>query len=193
MPKLENGRWERFCRSFVLSFNATRAAKEAGFSVKSAHSIGCRLLRNSKVSSRLQELASELLRKFEIDSDRIATEVAGVAFTHLTDVASWDSIGGLKIKPSEELSQQERAAVKKMKMKESEYIMKNGTTVIKREYEIEMHPKLPALAMLATWEQMGRDGNVEDDGDWYGAMPVALVPISEPTNVLRNPDAGLPL
>lgn len=53
-------RQEKFCQNYVLSRNATKAALAAGYSEKSAHNQGYRLLQEEKIQDRLKELEGEL-------------------------------------------------------------------------------------------------------------------------------------
>ena len=65
MARLKNKRRERFCKCYVNNgFNATKAARGAGFSANSCGTEGHRLLQNAEVSTRVMELmnaADELL------------------------------------------------------------------------------------------------------------------------------------
>ena len=59
MPALDNAQHEAFCQRYRLSFNATQAATEAGYSSKTARSqTGSRLLTNVDIQERLRELAT---------------------------------------------------------------------------------------------------------------------------------------
>lgn len=55
-----NPRRERFCYEYVASGNATKAAIEAGYSSRTARSIGQRLLTNVDIKNRIQEISDEL-------------------------------------------------------------------------------------------------------------------------------------
>ena len=47
---------ERFCQEYLIDLNATGAARRAGYSAKTAHVQGPRLLANVAVASRLAQL-----------------------------------------------------------------------------------------------------------------------------------------
>ena len=49
---------ERFCREYLLDFNATQAAIRAGYSIKTAYSIGQRLLKKPDISKLIENLVS---------------------------------------------------------------------------------------------------------------------------------------
>ena len=51
-----NERQEKFCREFAACGNATTAAEKAGYSPKTARTIGSRLLTNVDIRKRIREL-----------------------------------------------------------------------------------------------------------------------------------------
>ncbi|MCD7804253.1 MAG: terminase small subunit [Oscillospiraceae bacterium] len=61
-----NRRQELFCLEYAKSGNATKAAISAGYSQRTAGSIGQRLLKNVDIQNHLQEIQEE------IDKDKIA-------------------------------------------------------------------------------------------------------------------------
>jgi phage terminase small subunit len=54
---------EKFCVEYQVDFNATQAAIRAGYSERTAYSIGQRLLKNVEVQSRIQELRAKEFKK----------------------------------------------------------------------------------------------------------------------------------
>ena len=54
-----NDKQERFAQSYALHSNATEAAKAAGYSASSAYNQGYRLLQNSEVKQRIEDLEKE--------------------------------------------------------------------------------------------------------------------------------------
>jgi|GEM_PF-1681618 len=62
-----NDRQERFCRFFTASMNASRAAREAGYSPQTARQQGHRLLQDDRIRSRLQALQKGLGADHGID------------------------------------------------------------------------------------------------------------------------------
>ena len=47
---------EAYCQAYIITLNKTQAAKDAGYSAKSAHIQGSRLHRNAEVRVRIDEL-----------------------------------------------------------------------------------------------------------------------------------------
>ena len=61
-----NEKQEKFAQKFVLSGNATQSAKDAGYSKTSAKVTGHKLVNNSKVLQRIEELKSELTTSYDV-------------------------------------------------------------------------------------------------------------------------------
>ncbi len=53
-------RQEKFCVEYLIDLNATQAAIRAGYSEKTAYSMGQRLLKNVEIKSRIKELQDKV-------------------------------------------------------------------------------------------------------------------------------------
>lgn len=71
---------ELFCQRYLIDFNATKAAKEAGYSEDTAYAIGWENLKKPEIQARITELRAEMGNKFNITRERIAQELALIAF-----------------------------------------------------------------------------------------------------------------
>lgn len=58
---LNNIRRERFCQQMATHGVASKAAVEAGYSPRSAHSTGCDLRKEPEIQKRIEELTAEQL------------------------------------------------------------------------------------------------------------------------------------
>lgn len=76
---------EMFCREYIKDYNATRAAKDAGYSEKTARSQGQRLLTKADVQKFLSTLQKPKLEQLDISAERILSEYAAMAFANLAD------------------------------------------------------------------------------------------------------------
>lgn len=74
------GKQEAFCQRYLVDFNATQAAISSGYSEKSASAIGWELLRKPEIQARIEELRAEMGSRFNITKERIAQELARIAF-----------------------------------------------------------------------------------------------------------------
>lgn len=61
-----NERMEKFCQSYLITKNATQSAIAAGYSERSAHNQGWRLLKEPQIVERLAELESEYNTDFDV-------------------------------------------------------------------------------------------------------------------------------
>lgn len=85
---------ELFCQRYLIDFNATKAAKEAGYSEDTAYAIGWENLRKPEIQQRIAEIRIETGRSFNISRERIAQELALIAFGDTKVI--FDENGSLK-------------------------------------------------------------------------------------------------
>lgn len=128
-------RQERFVDEYLIDLNATQAAIRAGYSEKTAYSMGQRLLKNVEIQSVIQKRRQDRERRTEITQDRVLQELAAIAFARGTDYASVSTGGVVGIKPTDELNDTQKAAV--LSIKET----RNGV-------EIKLADKVGALELL---------------------------------------------
>ena len=70
-----------------MDLNATEAAKRAGYSEKTAYSIGFENLRKPEIQEAIQEAMARREKRTAITQDRVLQELARVAFANGTDFA----------------------------------------------------------------------------------------------------------
>lgn len=85
---------EAFCQSYLIDFNGARAARAAGYSVDSAKEEASRLLTNANIQNRIFELRQQIGKNFNITRERIAQELALIAFGDTKCI--FDENGALK-------------------------------------------------------------------------------------------------
>lgn len=86
----ESGLTERellFCQQYLVLFNASKAAKSAGYSANSAGDIGHELLKRPKIQAFLSRQVKKTADKLEITRERILEEYRRIAFADVRDVA----------------------------------------------------------------------------------------------------------
>lgn len=71
---------EKFCQEYVVDLNATQAAIRAGYSAKTARSLGQENLTKPDIQERLSELRSEQEKRTEITADAVLNEIALIGF-----------------------------------------------------------------------------------------------------------------
>ena len=74
MQKL-SAKQEQFCREYLVDLNATQAAIRAGYSPKTAYSMGQRLLKNVEVQKAVQSAMDERSKRTEVNADYVLTNL----------------------------------------------------------------------------------------------------------------------
>jgi phage terminase small subunit len=165
-----------FVREYLIDKNATRAAKAAGYSAKSAHSAGPRLLENVEVGAEIEKGLRKQERRLERKAIEIGltreswlSELWLIASTDFDDVARVVN-SGLEIISTDERAAGIGRAIKKISCAQS------GTS-------IELHSKMAALALIGKAQGWLKD-RVEYSGN---EQPVVIVQMPD------NGRAALPI
>lgn len=77
----------RFVAEYLVDLNATEAAIKAGYSEKTAYSIGFENLRKPEIAAAIQQAMDERQKRTQITQDRVLAELAKVAFANGSDFA----------------------------------------------------------------------------------------------------------
>jgi phage terminase small subunit len=136
---------QRFVRQYMVDLNATRAAKRAGYSEKSAKEIAYEMMADAKVAAAISEL---LALEAGVTRSRVVQELARIAFADPADVMDVDEAGNFSLRPFSEVSEDARAAIASIKQKPNEH---------GEERELKLHDKLGALNILARATGLLRD------------------------------------
>ena len=95
MPKLTE-KQKRFCEEYLIDFNATQAALRAGYSQKTAYSIGDENLRKPEIQSEIQTLIQKRSERTGISADTVITELAKIAFSD-TEITGREKMKALEL------------------------------------------------------------------------------------------------
>lgn len=71
---------EQFCQAYLIDFNGAKAARLAGYSENTAAEIAYQNFRKLHIQARIQELRTEMSKGFNITRERLAQELALIAF-----------------------------------------------------------------------------------------------------------------
>ena len=78
-----NDRQEKFCYEYVLHLNATKAAINAGYSEKTAYSIGSENLKKPEIQERIRRMQDNLSETAGLSALRVIKEHEKIAFTSI--------------------------------------------------------------------------------------------------------------
>ncbi|HAS58385.1 MAG TPA: terminase small subunit [Algoriphagus sp.] len=122
-----------FANYYLATFNATEAAKLAGYSDHTARQQGSRLLSNVNIEKYIQERSETILDRLGVTQERVLLELSRIAFANLTDLFEDD----WKLRNLSDIPKETSAGIKNL--------TKTETGV-----KVEMYDKLGALLKL--WE-----------------------------------------
>jgi phage terminase small subunit len=96
-PKL-TPKQDAFCREYLVDLNATQAAIRAGYSARTAHVQGPRLLANVRVAGRVAALQDARAERTNVEADRVLTEIALLSHSDIRHYVI-DPSGNLALAP----------------------------------------------------------------------------------------------
>lgn len=135
-----------FVDEYLIDLNATQAAIRAGYSVKTADTIGCENLTKPNIQRAIAEHMAERSRRTGVNQDRVVLELAKIAFVRMTDIV--DSNGRIK----QDASADDLSCIESIKYKESDNEF--GGSV---EREVKIASKMKALELLGKHLGMWND------------------------------------
>jgi len=130
---------ERFVQEYVKDLNATAAARRAGYSSKTAHVQGPRLLGNVIVKTRIAQLLGSAKEQAELSLVDVLNELKTIATATMADFATWTE-QSVRLKPSGELSRELQACIESV----AETSGKDG----RPQLRIKFYSKLQAIQTI---------------------------------------------
>jgi len=76
---------EKFIQEYLVDLNATQAAIRAGYSEKTAYSIGQSTLKKPHIRAAVQREMDRRAKRTEVTADRVLGELAVLGFSEITD------------------------------------------------------------------------------------------------------------
>lgn len=131
-----NEKQKRFVSEYIIDLNAKQASIRAGYSPKGAEPQASRLLSNAKIQVEIAKAMEDRGKRTGITQDRVLAELSAIAFAKATDYVEVDDDGSVKIKPTAELTEEQKKAIASIK---------EGANGI----EIKLTDKTKALEMLS--------------------------------------------
>lgn len=145
-----------FCIEYMIDLNATQAAIRAGYSIRTAHSIGAENLTKPLVMQELARLLTEKVKRSNKSADDVIKELECVGFSRLGDVIEWNESGMAFLKDSDSVSDDAMAAIESVQVTEEQTgDDKNSRMVLKSK--VKLHSKMAALTQLAKHHGLVQD------------------------------------
>lgn len=155
-------RYQKFVNSYNKTGNITQAALDAGYSKKSAHSQGSRLLKNVKVQSELKKIQTKATEKAQLSAAEVLNEIKKLAFVNLATAYNEDGT----LKSPHEMPLDVQSALQSLETNELFVGSGKNKRKIGNVSKIRLTDKVRALEMLAKHfklltelhEHSGKDG-----------------------------------
>lgn len=146
MPKLDglSEKQERFCREYIWDWNATRAAKAAGYSEDTAYAMGAENLKKPQIQARIKELQEDIEKVAGISRLQIVTEhqkimAASMAGLHKT----W-----LTRKEFDELTEEQKSCIAEISTQVKKTRDSNGNEIETEFVKIKLYDKQKSMDSL---------------------------------------------
>jgi phage terminase small subunit len=167
---------EIFCREYIVDFNATRAARAAGYEYTSAGRTGYALLQKEKIKNKIDEVKEKLAENAGITPLRILLELKKIAFSNTADYfESW-----MSVKDFNEIPEEQKAALADIKVTK-----KTFGKVTEEFVQIKMHDKLKALDAMVKMLGYNEPEKVQKD---INVQNIPLIEWVNPEGEEENPD-----
>ena len=139
-----NDRQEKFCYEYVLHLNATKAAINAGYSEKTAYSIGSENLKKPEIQERIRRMQDNLSETSGISALRVLKEHEKIGFTSIAHLhRTW-----ITRTDFESLTDDQKSAIKSISTKvvKANIGSKDEPEIVDVEYvKIELFDKQKSL------------------------------------------------
>lgn len=187
MPKPRKGKTltdkeEAFCTEYVISWNATRAAIDAGYSKKMAYSIGYENTKKPHIKARI----SELIKNKVMDRDEVLARLAAQARATHYHFIRIDDDGFVYFDFSDSEAIKHLYLIKKIKSKRQRLVRGKGEDAEEWEgewVEVELHDSQRALELI------GKHHSLFVDRDDKGEVIQPTVNVYIPKNDREDDDS----
>lgn len=141
-----------FVHEYLVDLNATRAARDAGYSKRTADVQGPRLLGNVRVAAAIAKAQEKRAEKTEITKARVLEELAIIAFSDVQNHLTIDPDTGA-IKPIS-FDKMPKGTSRALEMVREDRTIRESSSgdessIVNERVSFKLHSKLPALELLA--------------------------------------------
>jgi len=154
LPTL-NRRQQLFVAEYLVDLDAKNAAIRAGYSEKSAYSIGTENLNKPQIKSAIDAEIEKRKDKITFTASQVLEELARIGFADMKDFIRIDDSGMIQANPLDTLPEGKSRIIRKVKEKR---VIKtvpgtkdssDGDQVLESTYEFELCDKVKSLELLA--------------------------------------------
>lgn len=144
-----NRRMQFFVNEYLLTMNASEAARRAGYKPHYAGLRGYQLMRRPDVQVAIRDAMDARAKRTGITADRVVEALASIAFSDMRNILDW-STNRVRLRPASTMTAADRAAIKSISVR----IGKRGCGHVR----VRLHDKFAALMMLE--RHLGMDNSL---------------------------------
>lgn len=108
---------ERFCQEYPKDLNATQAAIRAGYSARTARSVGSENLAKPDIGARISALLSARAERTETTVDQVLSEVDALALSDIGDIVEFNGDQGIRFRSTDQIPERARRAIASVKVR----------------------------------------------------------------------------
>lgn len=156
----------RFVEEYLVDLNATQAAIRAGYSAKTAHTIGHENLSKPEIAAAISTAQQARSQRTQITQERVLEELAKIGFSDIRKMFSGGSLRSV-----DNLDDETAGAISSI-----EVISKPGPPDDEGNREVELVHKVKMWDKIAALEKIGRHLGMFDgaSGNDDEALPVTV-------------------
>lgn len=132
----------RFVTEYLVDLNATKAAERTGYSIKTAYSIGQRLLKDVEIASAIAAEQDARAQRVQVRADEVLRELVAIVRTNPSHFTT-DEAGNLALR--DENDTESWRAVASVKQKTRFIPQKDSDDIVEREIEYKLWDKNSAI------------------------------------------------
>lgn len=151
-----------FVREYAVDFNATAAARRAGYPARSASVTGFGLLRKPNIQSAVLQAVGQAIQKCDLSVQYVIERLMALADSDVSELCEWTSEDDFRIKAKSELTKAQRRTIKSITCQKRTFHNKDGTSETVQTVKLEARDPYPAKRMLGQFLQI-----------WSGGIPEA--------------------
>lgn len=138
VPRNGNGGTGRHYKSNMVNYNALGVE---------AH----KLMQEPRIQAAIRQALNDRVQRLQVNQDNVIVELARLAFSDITKIASWDGLGNVAYLPSEGLPKEVAASIAAIEETTTTFAVQGRKDEEKtvRKLKIKLHPKQAALDTLA--------------------------------------------
>lgn len=144
-----NRRMQLFVNEYLVTMNASEAARRAGYKPHYAGLRGYQLMRRPDVQIAIRDAMDARAKRTGITADRVVEALASIAFSDMRNILDWGT-NHVRLRPASTMTAADRAAIKSISVR----IGKRGCGHVR----VRLHDKFAALTMLT--HHLGMDNSL---------------------------------